>query len=208
MHVPYKSALGIVALAAAAFAVVHWRSADQSRPAAAAPPPRSRSSPRRCSSTTSQSCFLALERLGAEYGLDPEPGDGRARAGQFYRRPDGQEGRHPRQDRPASLPGGPGAGARTIGQGHRPSRPGGIGSRALSKTWDREFDRPDASCRPAVSGCAGRGRNEDRPGGDQYRPDEFGLHDIAGAIRWRNRPFAGPDRQPDPTHETRPASWF
>ena len=35
MHVPYKSALGIVAAAAAAFAVVHWRSADQSRPAAA-----------------------------------------------------------------------------------------------------------------------------------------------------------------------------
>jgi membrane fusion protein, multidrug efflux system len=41
MHMPYKSALGIVALAAAAFAVVHWRSADQpaSAPAAAAPVP-------------------------------------------------------------------------------------------------------------------------------------------------------------------------
>jgi membrane fusion protein, multidrug efflux system len=41
MHVPYKSALGIVALAAAAFAVIHWRSADQpaSAPAAAAPVP-------------------------------------------------------------------------------------------------------------------------------------------------------------------------
>jgi membrane fusion protein, multidrug efflux system len=35
MHMPYKSALGIVAVAAAAFAVVHWRSADQSRPAPA-----------------------------------------------------------------------------------------------------------------------------------------------------------------------------
>jgi membrane fusion protein, multidrug efflux system len=35
MHVPYKAALGVVGLAAAAaFAVVHWRSADQSRPAA------------------------------------------------------------------------------------------------------------------------------------------------------------------------------
>jgi multidrug efflux system membrane fusion protein len=41
MHVPYKSALGVVALAAAAFAVIHWRSADQpaSAPAAAAPVP-------------------------------------------------------------------------------------------------------------------------------------------------------------------------
>jgi membrane fusion protein, multidrug efflux system len=41
MHVPYKSALGIVALAAAAFAVIHWRSADQlaSAPAAASPVP-------------------------------------------------------------------------------------------------------------------------------------------------------------------------
>jgi multidrug efflux system membrane fusion protein len=41
MHVPYKSALGIVALAAAAFAVIHWRSADQpaSAPATASPVP-------------------------------------------------------------------------------------------------------------------------------------------------------------------------
>ena len=40
MHVPYKTALGIVA-AAAAFAVIHWRSADQpaSVPAAASPVP-------------------------------------------------------------------------------------------------------------------------------------------------------------------------
>ena len=35
MHVPYKPLLGFVALAAAAFAVIHWRFADQSRPAAA-----------------------------------------------------------------------------------------------------------------------------------------------------------------------------
>jgi multidrug efflux system membrane fusion protein len=41
MHVPYKSALGVVALAAAAFAVIHWRSADQPAlaPAAASPVP-------------------------------------------------------------------------------------------------------------------------------------------------------------------------
>jgi membrane fusion protein, multidrug efflux system len=41
MHVPYKSALGIVALAATAFAVIHWKSADQpaSAPAAASPVP-------------------------------------------------------------------------------------------------------------------------------------------------------------------------
>ena len=41
MHVPYKSVLGIVALAAAAFAVIHWRSADQpaSAPPAASPVP-------------------------------------------------------------------------------------------------------------------------------------------------------------------------
>ena len=41
MHMPYKSALGVVALAAAAFAVFHWRSADQpaSAPAAASPVP-------------------------------------------------------------------------------------------------------------------------------------------------------------------------
>jgi membrane fusion protein, multidrug efflux system len=41
MHVPYKSALGIVASAAAAFAVIHWKSADQpaSVPAAASPVP-------------------------------------------------------------------------------------------------------------------------------------------------------------------------
>ena len=39
MHVPYKSALGIVALAAAAFAVIHWRFADQPAPAPAAASP-------------------------------------------------------------------------------------------------------------------------------------------------------------------------
>ena len=39
MHVPYKSALGIVASAAAAFAVIHWRSADQTASAPAAAPP-------------------------------------------------------------------------------------------------------------------------------------------------------------------------
>jgi membrane fusion protein, multidrug efflux system len=41
MHVPYKSALGLVVLAAAAFAVIHWRFADQpaSAPAAASPVP-------------------------------------------------------------------------------------------------------------------------------------------------------------------------
>jgi membrane fusion protein, multidrug efflux system len=41
MHAPYKSALGVVAVAAAAFAVIHWRSADQpaSAPATASPVP-------------------------------------------------------------------------------------------------------------------------------------------------------------------------
>ena len=41
MHVPYKSVLGFVALAAAAFAFIHWRSADQhaSPPAATSPVP-------------------------------------------------------------------------------------------------------------------------------------------------------------------------
>ena len=41
MHVPYKSVLGLVVLAAAAFAVIHWRSADQpaSTPAPAPPVP-------------------------------------------------------------------------------------------------------------------------------------------------------------------------
>jgi multidrug efflux system membrane fusion protein len=41
MHVPYKSALGLVVSAAAAFAVIHWRSADQpaSTRAAASPVP-------------------------------------------------------------------------------------------------------------------------------------------------------------------------
>ena len=41
MRVPYKSALGVVVLAAAAFAVIHWRFADQpaSAPAAASPVP-------------------------------------------------------------------------------------------------------------------------------------------------------------------------
>ena len=41
MHVPYKSLIGIVVLAAAAFAVVHFRSAEQpaSAPAAASPVP-------------------------------------------------------------------------------------------------------------------------------------------------------------------------
>src|ERR1700735_4689207 len=38
MHVPYKSTLGLVVLAAAAFAVLHWRSAD---PPASAPAPAS-----------------------------------------------------------------------------------------------------------------------------------------------------------------------
>src|ERR1700692_552521 len=41
MHVPYKSTLGLVVLAAAAFAVLHWRSADPpaSAPAVASPVP-------------------------------------------------------------------------------------------------------------------------------------------------------------------------
>src|ERR1700688_1048275 len=41
MHVPYKSVLGLVVLAAAAFAVIHWRFADQpsSAPAVTLPVP-------------------------------------------------------------------------------------------------------------------------------------------------------------------------
>ena len=41
MHVPYKPLLGLVVLAAAAFAAIHWRFADQpaSAPAAASPVP-------------------------------------------------------------------------------------------------------------------------------------------------------------------------
>jgi membrane fusion protein, multidrug efflux system len=39
MHVPYKSALGVVALAAAAFGIIHWRSNDQPASAPAAVPP-------------------------------------------------------------------------------------------------------------------------------------------------------------------------
>ncbi len=41
MHVPYKSVLGFVALAAAAFGFIHWRSADQpvSAPSATSPVP-------------------------------------------------------------------------------------------------------------------------------------------------------------------------
>src|SRR5258708_37794935 len=41
MHVPYKSVLGLVVLAAAAFAVIHWRFAGQpaSAPTAASPVP-------------------------------------------------------------------------------------------------------------------------------------------------------------------------
>jgi multidrug efflux system membrane fusion protein len=39
MHVPYKPLLGFVVLAAAAFAVIYWRSADQTAPAPAAASP-------------------------------------------------------------------------------------------------------------------------------------------------------------------------
>src|SRR5271165_3535787 len=41
MHVPYKPVLGFVALAAAAFGFIHWRSADQpvSAPSATSPVP-------------------------------------------------------------------------------------------------------------------------------------------------------------------------
>ena len=41
MRLPYKSVAGTIALAAAAFAVIHWRSADQPAlaPAAASPVP-------------------------------------------------------------------------------------------------------------------------------------------------------------------------
>ena len=39
MHVPYKPLLGFVVLAAAAFAVIHWRFADQTAPAPAAASP-------------------------------------------------------------------------------------------------------------------------------------------------------------------------
>ena len=40
MHLPYKSVLGLVALGAAAFAVIHWRSADQpAAPAVTLPVP-------------------------------------------------------------------------------------------------------------------------------------------------------------------------
>jgi multidrug efflux system membrane fusion protein len=40
MHVPYKSVLGFVALGAAAFVVIHWRSTDQrAAPAVTLPVP-------------------------------------------------------------------------------------------------------------------------------------------------------------------------
>ena len=142
MHVPYKFALGAVALAAAAFAVIHWRSADQ--PASGAGdrfpgPGRHRAGP---AARRADRAFRHWNSSGPEYGLDPEPGDGCARGGRFCRRPDGQKGRHPRQDRPSSLPGRPGAGARTISQGHCPSRPGAIRSRALSNAWQRGIRSP------------------------------------------------------------------
>ena len=36
---------------------------------------------------------------------------------------------------------------------------------------------------------------------DQKRPDAAGLHDAAGAFRWRDRHPADPNRQPDPTKQ-------
>ena len=38
MHVPYKSVLGLVAFAAAAFAVIHWRFAGKPAAPASNPP--------------------------------------------------------------------------------------------------------------------------------------------------------------------------
>ena len=164
MHVPYKSALGVVALAAAAFAVIHWRSADQpaSAPAAASPVPVVTAQVQQHDEP------IVLSGLGTVQALNTASIQSQVTGvleevdfveGQTVKKGDILAKIDPRLYQ-AALD----AGARTIGQGHCPSRPGAIRSRALSKAWQRGFDRPAASCRPAVSGCAGRGRHGDRQG--------------------------------------------
>ena len=167
MHVPYKSLIGFVALAAAAFAVVHWRFADQPAPAPAVTSPV----PVVTAQVQQHDEPIVLSGLGTVEALNMASIQSQVTGvleevdfteGQTVKKGDVLAKIDPRLYQAALN-----AGARTIGQGHRPSCPSGIRSRALSKARDREFDRPAASCRPAVSGCAVRGRHGDRSGDDQ-----------------------------------------
>ena len=166
MHVPYKSVLGFVVFAAAAFAVIHWRFAGQ--PAApgvtlpvpvVAAPVEQRDEP------------IVLRGIGTVEALNTASIQSQVTG--VLEEVDFVEGQAVKKGDilakidPRSLRGGSCSGARPIGQGHRPSCPGGIGSRALSSAWERGFDRRATSRRPEVSGCAGRGRDADRPGADQ-----------------------------------------
>jgi membrane fusion protein, multidrug efflux system len=130
MHVTYK--LGIVGLAATVFAFVYWRfTGDHASPSAPiAPVPVVTALVRQHDEP------IALSGLGTVAALNTASIQSQV-TGVLeevdFTEGETVKGRDPRQDRPSSLPGRPGAGPRTIGQGHRPSCPSGIRSARYQK---------------------------------------------------------------------------
>ena len=87
----------------------------------------------------------------------------------LQRRPDGQEGRLPRPDRSAALPGRARPGAGATGQGPGAARPGAERSRPLRDAEQAGFDLQAAGRRPAGAGRPGQGGDR-RPTRRRCRP--------------------------------------
>ncbi len=88
----------------------------------------------------------------------------------LHRRPDGQEGRLHRPDRPQALPGRARPGAGPTRQGPGAARPGAERPRPLPDARQAGLDRQAAGLRPAGAGRAGQGGDPDRSGAGPDRP--------------------------------------
>ena len=167
MHVPYKSVLGLVVLAAAAFAVIHWRFADQpaSAPAAASPVPVVTAQVQQHDEP------IVLSGLGTVAALNTASIQSQVTGvleevhfteGQTVKKGDVLAKIDPRLFE-AALKQAQGQLAKDTAL-HAQAE---SDLARFQKLGNRGFDRPATGRRPEVSGCAGRGRHGDRPGGDQ-----------------------------------------
>ena len=201
MHVPYKSALGLVALAAAAFAVIHWRSADQpaSAPAAASPVPVVTAQVQQHDEPIVLSGLGTVEALNTASIQSQVTGvleEVDFTEGQTVKRGDILAKIDPRLYQAAlrqaqgQLAKDTALHAQAESDLARYQKLGTENSIALQQVADQQF--------LVAQYAAAMETDQGVIDNDQT---QLRLHDVAGALRWRDRPAAGPDRQPDPTIE-------
>ena len=109
-------------------------------------------------------------------GDDPHSDRRHADGARLQRRPDGQEGRLPRPDRPAALSGRARPGAGPARQGPGAARAGAKRPRTLRGVSQAGFDRQTAGRRSAGARRAGQGGDPNRPGAGANRSAQPQLH--------------------------------